>query len=149
MSLKPGFNQNRNRSYNSNQYRNRGQGMNRFPNRSQPVQSVVGPCLICGQKNQTTQTCWHRSDQMSQATPSPPTANVATRDSFADHNWIPDNGATHHLTPNFNNFHLRAEYDGPNQIRVGNGTNLPIENIGLPPTEGASKRLEQGWSLHF
>ncbi|KAF6152137.1 hypothetical protein GIB67_031459 [Kingdonia uniflora] len=74
MSFKPGFNQNRNRSYSGNQYRNRGQGMNRFTNRSQSVQSVVGPCLICGQKNHTAQTCWHRSDQMSQAAPSPPTA---------------------------------------------------------------------------
>ncbi|KAF6144436.1 hypothetical protein GIB67_024663 [Kingdonia uniflora] len=38
MSLKPGFNQNRNRSYSGNQYRNHGQGMNRFTNRYQPVQ---------------------------------------------------------------------------------------------------------------
>ncbi|KAF6150223.1 hypothetical protein GIB67_000097 [Kingdonia uniflora] len=86
MYLKPGFNQNMNRSYNDNQYRNRGQGMNQFTNRSQPVQSVVRPCLFCCRKNHTAQTCWHRFDQMSQATPSPPKAYVAVPGSFADYN---------------------------------------------------------------
>ncbi|KAF6134584.1 hypothetical protein GIB67_022324 [Kingdonia uniflora] len=143
MSLKPGFNhnQNRNCSYNGNQYRNCGQSMNRFPNRSQPVQSVVGPCLICGRKNHTAQICWYRSDQMSQAAPSPPTTYVAAPGSFANHNWIPDSGATHHLTPNFNNFHLQAEYDGPDQIRVDNGTNLPIENIGTASFSHNSRKF--------
>jgi hypothetical protein len=57
---------------------------------------------------------------------------MATPSHTRDLNWYPDTGASHHVTsdPNQLNFQLE-EYDGPDQIQVGNGTRLAIKNIGI------------------
>jgi len=48
-----------------------------------------------------------------------------------DANWYPYLGSTNHLTPELNNLNLHAEeYQGPNQIRIGDGTGLDIKHIG-------------------
>uniref|UniRef100_A0A2N9FV57 Uncharacterized protein n=1 Tax=Fagus sylvatica TaxID=28930 RepID=A0A2N9FV57_FAGSY len=58
-------------------------------------------------------------------------ALLATPQSQCDPNWYPDTGATHHLTNDLANLNVRADdYNGNDQIRVGNGTALPIHHIG-------------------
>ncbi|KAL5731614.1 hypothetical protein ACHQM5_004324 [Ranunculus cassubicifolius] len=110
-------------------------------NRSQPPRNVVGPCQLCGRKNHVVADCWFRFDKAfyPHAT-SPQTAYIATPGSALDANWTPDTGATNHLTPDFSNLHISSTYEGPDSIRVGNGSNLPIENIGLQHNEGGSNR---------
>jgi hypothetical protein len=44
--------------------------------------------------------------------------------------WLTDTGATDHITANANNLSLQAPYQGQEQVSVGNGQNLPIQNIG-------------------
>jgi hypothetical protein len=56
---------------------------------------------------------------------------LATPQSQCDSIWYPDSGATHHLTNDLANLNVRVdEYTGNDQIRVGNGTTLPIHHIG-------------------
>jgi transposase InsO family protein len=58
-------------------------------------------------------------------------ALLATLTHAPDPNWYSDSGATHHLTSDLANLNVCAdEYHGPNQIRVGNGTSLPMKHIG-------------------
>ena len=58
-------------------------------------------------------------------------ALLATPQSQCDPNWYPDISATHHLTNDLANLNVRADdYNGNDQIRVGNGTALPIHHIG-------------------
>ena len=58
-------------------------------------------------------------------------ALLATPNYAPDSNWYSDSGATHHLTSDLENLNVRAdEYHGPDQIRVGNGTSLPVKHIG-------------------
>jgi transposase InsO family protein len=58
-------------------------------------------------------------------------ALLATPTHTPDPNWYSDTGATHHLTSELANLNVCAdEYHGPDQIRVGNGTSLPIKHIG-------------------
>jgi hypothetical protein len=66
-------------------------------------------------------------------------ALLATLQSPTDDNWYADSGATHHLTADLANLNVRDdEYQGQEQIRVGNGKSLPIKHVGttqlLSPT---------------
>jgi hypothetical protein len=46
--------------------------------------------------------------------------------------WYPDTVATHHMTNNLQNLNLSSkEYTGQDQIRIGNGTGLPILHSGF------------------
>jgi transposase InsO family protein len=44
--------------------------------------------------------------------------------------WLTDTGATDHLTANLNNLQVPAPYKGTEQVSVGNGQSIPINNIG-------------------
>jgi hypothetical protein len=56
---------------------------------------------------------------------------LATPQQTTDPNWYPDFGATHHITSDLANLNVRdEEYQGSEQIRMGNGTSLPIHHIG-------------------
>ena len=44
--------------------------------------------------------------------------------------WLTDSGASDHITANINNLNQLAPFKGPEQVFVGNGQNLPIQNIG-------------------
>ena len=57
-------------------------------------------------------------------------ALLATPHQSQDPNWYPDSGATHHITHDLANLNVRAnEYQGLDQIRVGNSKILPIKHI--------------------
>jgi hypothetical protein len=48
-----------------------------------------------------------------------------------DLNWYPDTGATNHVTSDLGNLNLQAEeYNGSDQLRVGNGQGLDIKHLG-------------------
>lgn len=46
------------------------------------------------------------------------------------HNWYPDSGASHHVTPKSNHFTQQAPYMGSNQVHMGNGQGLKINYVG-------------------
>ncbi|XP_019188298.1 PREDICTED: uncharacterized protein LOC109182605 [Ipomoea nil] len=43
------------------------------------------------------------------------------------HHWFPDTGAMNHATPDPSVMSSAAGYNGPNTLRVGDGTCLPID----------------------
>jgi len=48
-----------------------------------------------------------------------------------DLNWYPDTGATNHVTSDLGNLNLQAEeYNGSDQLRVGNGQGLDTKHLG-------------------
>lgn len=44
--------------------------------------------------------------------------------------WILDSGETHHLTTNLDHMAAYSKYIGPEEIRISNGTKLPINRVG-------------------
>ena len=61
-------------------------------------------------------------------------------DQANDDAWYPDSGSTNHVTNDLNNLNLACEYRGNNRVQIGNGTGLPISNIGcsyLIPTHSS------------
>ncbi|KAL9226752.1 hypothetical protein vseg_002526 [Gypsophila vaccaria] len=44
--------------------------------------------------------------------------------------WLVDSGATHHLTNDLSVLASHTPYDGPNDVLIGDGSSLPISNMG-------------------
>ena len=50
-----------------------------------------------------------------------PEAYIANLEDSSDKGWYSDSGATHHLTNNMANMHVREEFKGLDQLTIGNG----------------------------
>uniref|UniRef100_A0A2N9IBB1 Integrase catalytic domain-containing protein n=1 Tax=Fagus sylvatica TaxID=28930 RepID=A0A2N9IBB1_FAGSY len=62
--------------------------------------------------------------------------------------WLTDTGATDHITANANNLSPQAPYQGQEQVSVGNGQNLPIQNIAANKTACAAHSISSDkWHL--
>ena len=61
---------------------------------------------------------------------SSPSVKPTTPEMIQDNNWYSDSRATHHLTPNLNNFLTKSQFYSSNEVFVGNGKGLPIHHIG-------------------
>ena len=86
---------------------------------------------MCKKPGHIALTCYHRFDHSFQGVPPNMTAFVAGPPSQFNANWYPDSGSTNHLTLELNNLNLHAEeYQGLDQIRVGDGIGLDIKHIG-------------------
>uniref|UniRef100_A0A803NJ32 Polyprotein n=1 Tax=Cannabis sativa TaxID=3483 RepID=A0A803NJ32_CANSA len=59
-----------------------------------------------------------------------PQANFVQNTVSQDTNWYPDSGAMNHCTPDAQNLINRCNYNGPDDIYVGDGTGLPIHHTG-------------------
>ena len=104
--------------------RGRGRGRGFSTNGSRPI------CQVCGKFGHLAFTCYHRFDN-SYSSDSNMQALLATPQSPTDNNWYADSGATHHLTADLANLNVCAnEYQGHEQIRVGNGKSLSIKHVG-------------------
>jgi hypothetical protein len=58
-------------------------------------------------------------------------ANFSVPSGGLDQNWYPNFRATHHLTFDLQNLnHHYIKYTGPDQVHMGNGTGLTIQNMG-------------------
>lgn len=80
------------------------------------------------------------------ATSQPSTrAFVASSSPTPTTDWYLDSAATHHITNNLSNMHLYQPYHSNDQVMVGNGANLPIQNSvkGILPTPSHSFCLNQ------
>ncbi|KAH9745458.1 retrovirus-related pol polyprotein from transposon RE2 [Citrus sinensis] len=57
-------------------------------------------------------------------------AYVANFEGPSNKGWYLDSGATHHLTNNMENMHVRDEFNGNDKLIIGNGKGLSITHIG-------------------
>ena len=129
------FSNGRGSSSNSHKpYRGRGRsthtpGRGVLHSRSMPVRLV---CQVCNKQGHIALDCYNRfNESYSRDSQGQPHAYYSTPSSSQDYNWYPDSGATHHLTSDLNNLNLKSDdYIGPDQIKIGNGTGLPIHHIG-------------------
>ncbi|KAF5454036.1 hypothetical protein F2P56_023733 [Juglans regia] len=104
-------------------------------NPSSPNQyfSTRPTCQLCNKPGHLVINCYHRFDYSYQA--SAPSSLVANLTEFppstAINSWFPDTAAMHHFTPEYTNLNLGSSpYQGSDQISIGDGSSLPIHNIG-------------------
>ncbi|XP_042982037.1 uncharacterized protein LOC122311522 isoform X1 [Carya illinoinensis] len=102
------------------------------PSNFSPLPHSRPTCQLCGKIGHVVMKCYHRFDHSYQSDPPRSlTANYTSSASTPDQTWYPDTAATNHLTSDLTHLNLNsAAYTGVDQIRVGDGTALPISNIG-------------------
>ena len=100
--------------YRSNNYSDRSNNFNR---RSQPK------CQICDQLGHTAKSCPQYHSQHA-------SANCATTSTGKDKAWLLDTAASHNITGDISNLSIHSEYDGTDEVILGDGSGLPVSHIG-------------------
>lgn len=95
--------------------------------------------------------CFHRFDQ-SYSGPgqqNQKSAMIASTDEFKDPGWIADSGATNHCTPTSTNLQDNFDYEGSEQLYIGDGTGLDISVVGKSTFSSGSTNLYLKDILHI
>ncbi|KAH0705419.1 hypothetical protein KY290_010113 [Solanum tuberosum] len=76
-----------------------------------------------------------------------PVSNLANTQSSTQ-NWLMDSGTTHHLTSDLDNLGIHSEYQGPEEVTLGNDSKLPISHIGASSIVASDKNFKLDDILH-
>jgi hypothetical protein len=127
------YNNNRGNFY-SPRSRGRGHGLGLAPPQiAQSSSNNARPlCHICGKQGHTAIKCYRRFDHSFQGDETNYMAAYMAAPSNQPYlSWYPDKAATNHMTSDLSNLNLQSEeYNGYEQVRVGNGQGLNIAHIG-------------------
>ncbi|KAA8515147.1 hypothetical protein F0562_018326 [Nyssa sinensis] len=101
--------------------------------RSNTSNSSTVVCQVCEKPGHSARKCYHRFDLTYQDPP--PSQNkqafVAANNGGWENDWLVDTGATHHITHDMANLNLKSDdYNGTDQLQVGNGQGLRISKTG-------------------
>ncbi|KAJ4744982.1 Copia-like polyprotein/retrotransposon [Rhynchospora pubera] len=98
-------------------------------------------CQICKKPGHSAKNCRFRYAEDANYRPNSSTyqAYMAQPSSVpSSSDWILDSGATHHVTNDINNFSSFFNYNGGDNLQIGDGSGLNIDNIGPPHQDGSS-----------
>lgn len=108
-------------------------------------------CQLCGITNHVASKCYKRFDPtflgLDQKPPQSPSSNTGqpsaqantaqvfnrsnnSQSTGSSSDWFVDSGATHHITSQLGNLNLSTPYQGTSKLVVGNGSTVPIMNVG-------------------
>ncbi|KAH0734249.1 hypothetical protein KY285_009956 [Solanum tuberosum] len=71
-----------------------------------------------------------------------PVSNLANTQHSSTQNWLMDSGTTHHLTSDLDNLGIHSEYQGPEEVTLGNDSKLPISHIGASSIVTSDKNFK-------
>jgi hypothetical protein len=80
-------------------------------------------CQWCDQLGHTAKQC----PKMSASDFS---ANCAASSQPKNHKWLVDSAASHNMTTDLSNLTINSEYDGTDEVVIGDGSGLPVSHIG-------------------
>ncbi|KAL9237537.1 hypothetical protein vseg_012072 [Gypsophila vaccaria] len=120
-------------------------------NMAQHSQTTPVVCQYCNYKGHTFPVCRNFKKAHPFFTLNPymrpnrsfnnrPHAHTATASTPPATSWLVDSGATHHLTNDLSNLASHTPYDGLDDVLIGDGSALPISNIGYLDEPGPSPR---------
>ncbi|KAF5457933.1 hypothetical protein F2P56_022004 [Juglans regia] len=96
-----------------------------------PQQQSKPTCQVCQKIGHVALQYYHRFDQAYQFDPPCSLSTYTNTQSQTDKQWYPDSTATNHITSDFQNLNILSDaYSGPEKIKVGDGTALPITHFG-------------------
>uniref|UniRef100_A0A803PSI1 Retrovirus-related Pol polyprotein from transposon TNT 1-94-like beta-barrel domain-containing protein n=1 Tax=Cannabis sativa TaxID=3483 RepID=A0A803PSI1_CANSA len=111
-------------------------------------------CQLCSRTGHIASRCYQRFNiefpGVGAANVGSQSINIATAESLPDDAWYPDSGATTHCTADVNNFTQQTPYQGTDQVHMGDGTSITIQNVGKATffTPYTSKPLTLNRMLH-
>lgn len=142
-----GYQSNRGRGYNNRGGSNRGRGG--FSSRGRGFHQQNGPsggsnarpvCQICGRVGHIALKCWNRFDNNYQPTEVPQALAALQLSDLSGREWIPDSGASAHITSATTGLQNTAQYQGLESVMVADGNYAPITHVGstnLPVNTGS------------
>lgn len=138
-----------NRSNNSGSRPSRYQGQqsgNSFPQRSNRNPTFCQYCHIPGHDTKECRKLARflkeNNITLSMTSPTNPTVNISSaRPSSPTPPWMFDSGASQHVASNPSSLHTISEYDGPDEIVLGNGKSLSISHVGNTTLSTQSRSL--------
>ncbi|KAH0665793.1 hypothetical protein KY290_028019 [Solanum tuberosum] len=78
-----------------------------------------------------------------------PVSNLANTQPSPTQDLLMDSGTTHHTTTDHNNLGIHSEYQGPEEVTLGNGSKLPISHIGYSKIHKGYKCFDPTSSKFF
>lgn len=106
-------------------YSSRGRGFSQHQVNPNNTQTERPTCQICGRVGHTALKCYNRFDNNYQQ----PAAFNSLRVSD-DKDWLPDSGASAHITSSAANLQGVHPYEGNDAVMIGDGAYLPITHVG-------------------
>jgi hypothetical protein len=100
--------------------------------------SVV--CQICNHPGHTAKNCVKLQ--------SSPTANYTTFSAPSNAKWLHDFTTSYNITSDLANLSIHSEYDGQDEVVLGDGTGLHVANIGSTTVSSPSRSLSLKETLH-
>ncbi|XP_012857175.1 PREDICTED: uncharacterized protein LOC105976483 [Erythranthe guttata] len=119
---------------------NRSRSKQGFTNKSGPRKSPV-VCQICDKPGNTAKTCFKLQSH--------PAANCATSTTPSNGKWLLDSATSHNITSDLANLYIHSEYEGQDEVVLGDGTSLKIAHIGSTTLPSPSHTLTLKETLHL
>ncbi|KAJ0099019.1 hypothetical protein Patl1_20608 [Pistacia atlantica] len=95
---------------------------------------IIGhDAYLCRLDSTTQQICdefGHIAKACSRLHFAEPTANFVASSSTKDKQWIIDSGASHIITGDLANLSVHSEYDGTDEVVIGDGSGLHVSHVG-------------------
>ena len=110
-----------------------------FSNIASPKRPFV-VCQICDRPGHTAKNCIKLQ--------SSPTANYTTSSAPSKDKWLLDSAASHNITSDLANLSIHSEYDGQDEVVLGDGTGLHVTHIGSTTVSSPSRPLNLKETLH-
>ena len=101
------------------------QSKNDFRSKSRQSKQYKYPprCQYCDQQGHIAKYC-------PKLKPSDATVNCTTTTSSPNKRWLIDSAASHNITSQVSNLQFHSEYDGTDEVIIGDGSGLPITHSG-------------------
>ncbi|GKV20012.1 hypothetical protein SLEP1_g30193 [Rubroshorea leprosula] len=93
-------------------------------------------CQLCGRAGHFARNCpSYRVQALG------PMANLASSSAAFSEDCLLDSGANNHVTTDLANLALHSEYNGPDELHIGDGTGYSIDNLGYKCLDLSSRKL--------
>jgi len=79
-------------------------------------------CQFCDQIGHTTKTCPRLNYHVV-------TANCTSTSNATDNKWLMNSAVSHNITGDLNNLSIHSEYNGTDEVMLGNGLGLTVSHI--------------------
>ena len=87
-------------------------------------------CQLCDTKGHSAKTC--RKSRLK-------SANCAATNDTQEKKWLMDSAASHHINSDLTNLSIHSEYDGTDEVVIGDGSGLKVTHVGSMSLSSLSK----------
>ncbi|KAF8393130.1 hypothetical protein HHK36_021371 [Tetracentron sinense] len=110
-------------------FSNKGRDNAKRSNNGSGFRKYKPKCQLCDQLGHTAKNCPKHA-------PNDFSANCAASSKSKDQKWLVDSAASHNMTTDLSNLSIHSEYDGTDEVVIGDGSGLPDRITGATLLKG-------------